>query len=139
MFLLRTAPCRNCMLWVADKLEDMRFVMRACDGLELSCTCSTSEAPRGCRVTMWRMCFWACPYTFLLCRWMRVKWLGGEDWTFIFCLNAFIVGVMLVNGTGFWDCVFHQADHQRHPHLHALPKMLPVLTSAELRRRSQDG
>lgn len=35
---------------------------------------------------------------------MRVKWLGGEEWTFIFCLNAFIVAVMLVNGTGFGIC-----------------------------------
>ena len=32
---------------------------------------------------------------------MRAKWLGGENWTFIFCLNVFIVGLMLVNGTGF--------------------------------------
>lgn len=32
---------------------------------------------------------------------MRTKWLGGEDWTFIFGLNAFIVVLMLINGTGF--------------------------------------
>ncbi|CAK0736775.1 hypothetical protein CVIRNUC_000801 [Coccomyxa viridis] len=33
--------------------------------------------------------------------WMRAKWLGGENWTFCFILNYFMIAIMLVNGTGF--------------------------------------
>ena len=42
-----------------------------------------------------------CLRKFACIRWMRAKWLGGENWTFCFILNYFMIAIMLVNGTGF--------------------------------------